>query len=39
MEIALTVPSKWAATRQRNGLEPVPFLAPPEAGGVIQRMG
>lgn len=30
MEIALTVPGKWAATRQRNGLEPLPFLAPPE---------
>lgn len=30
MEIALTVPGKWAATRQRNSLEPLPFLPPPE---------
>ena len=31
LEIALAVPEKWAATRQRNGLEPLPFLPPPEA--------
>lgn len=30
MEIALSVPGKWAATRQRNGLEPLPFLPPPD---------
>ncbi|CAE7666388.1 Mycbpap [Symbiodinium microadriaticum] len=30
LEIASVLPGKWAATRQRNGLEPLPFLTPPD---------
>ncbi|CAE7348991.1 Smok, partial [Symbiodinium natans] len=30
LEVASVLPGKWAATRQRNGLEPLPFLTPPD---------
>ncbi|CAJ1451868.1 unnamed protein product [Effrenium voratum] len=30
MEIVSVLPDKWTATRQRNGLEPLPFLPPPD---------
>eukprot|EP00931_Biecheleriopsis_adriatica_P116210 TRINITY_DN91888_c0_g1_i1.p1 TRINITY_DN91888_c0_g1~~TRINITY_DN91888_c0_g1_i1.p1 ORF type:complete len:1473 (+),score=347.71 TRINITY_DN91888_c0_g1_i1:45-4421(+) len=38
MEIVSVLPGKWAASRERAGLQPLPFLPPPDEGASAEEV-